>query len=243
MTAAVGTASNVFTGQVQQSNVTNTYAGYFTSGGSAFNLITPWQADQFQWWRYTGFGTAGIIGSGVWFRDFPAAAELESLNIVDSGVTGNHNNVLDTTNGITIANVAGGFPILQKTITGITTATPAVVTSAAHGLVTGQRVVITKVVGTMASFINDNTYVVQVLSANTFALYDVFGIPITTLGAYTSGGQFTLAGPDLGIQNTPISYQLTLGSAVVGSASDVVYFVATKFNAYFNLGAVTTVPI
>jgi hypothetical protein len=67
-------------------------------------------------------------------------------------------------------------------------------------------------------------------------LYDTFGLPITTVGAYTSSGQLTKTGPELGVVNNPPSYIYTLGTAVVGADNDVIYFVAYKFNAYFNLG-------
>lgn len=238
MTAPIGNAANRFNGLVQLSNVTNTYAGYLQSGGVAYDITLPFQADMFQWWRYTGYGTAGTIGQGVWFRDFPAGDCLEHRAIADNGATGNLNLVLEAANGITINNSAGGFTALQKTITGITTATPAVVTIANHGYSTGDRVMITKVIGTMAQEINDQEYVVNVLSANTFALYDVYGDPITTVGAYGSSGQATLMGPDLDIQNVAPTYKLTLGSAVMGADNDVIYFVATQFNNYVNLGDV-----
>lgn len=238
MTAPIGNAQNVFTGLRELGQVTNTYGGYLQSGGVAYNITLPWQADMFEWWRYTAYGTAGTIGQGVWFRDFPSGDGLNMRAIVDNGSTGNLNLVLETTNGITINNSTGGFTNQHVTITGITTATPAVVTAANHGLVDGDRVVITKVIGTMANEINNNTYVVDVLSSSTFALYDVYGVPITTLGSYTSSGQITKTGPELGVVNNPITYRLTLGSSVMGADNDVIYFRATKFNTYFNLGDV-----
>lgn len=239
MTAPIGTAQNVFTGLRELSQVTNTYAGYLQSAGSAYTITLPFQADSFEWWRYTSYGTAGTVGNGIWFRDFPAGDQLETVNIVDNGSTGNHNLVLETTNGITIANTGPGFQNEHKTITGITTATPAVVTSAGHGYTSGQRIVITKLAGALGDELNDNTYVVQVLTVNTYALYDIYGIPITTVGTYTSGGQATLTGPSLGIVNSPVSYKLTLGSAVMGADNDIIYFRASKYNAYFNLGDVS----
>ena len=231
MTAPLGTSTNIYTGLRELGQVTNTYAGYVTSSGAAYSLILPWQADKIEWFNYTKFGTNTNNLQGVWFRDFPAGDAL----ILTRGTT-TLTSTLETTNGVTNASTAGGFANEHRVITGITTATPAVVTSTAHGLVDGQRVVITKVIGTMAQQLNNNTYVVDVLSANTFALYDVYGLPITTVGTYTSSGQATLTGPDLGIVNSPPSYIYTLGTGIMGSASDVIYIVAYKFNAYFNLG-------
>jgi hypothetical protein len=231
MTAPIGTSTNIYSGLRELSNVTNTYAGYFISSGSAYSLVLPWQADKIEWFNYTKFGTDTQKLQGVWYRDFPAGDAL----IIARGTTTLTSN-LETTNGVTNASTAGGFTNEHVTITGITTATPAVVTATAHGLVDGDRIVITKVIGTMASEINNNTYVVDVLTANTFALYDVYGLPITTVGAYSSSGQLTKTGPSLGIVNAPPSYIYTLGTAVVGNANDVIYFTAYQYNAYFNLG-------
>lgn len=234
MTAPIATSANLYTGLRELSQVTNTYSGYLQSAGSAYNLTLPWQADKFEWFNYTKFATNDNNISGVWFRDFPAGDSL----ITRRGTT-DLTSTLEATNGITVANTAGGFTNQHLVISGLTTATPAVVTTTTnHGLTTGDRVVITKVIGTMASEINNNTYVVAVLSATTFSLYDVYGVPITTVGAYTSSGQVTIAGPELDIENDPPSYILTLGSAVMGADNDVIYFVATKFNNYVNIGDV-----
>jgi hypothetical protein len=253
MTAPIGTLANRFTGIREFSQVTNTYGGYLQSAGIAYNIALPFRPDKFEWYRYTGFGTAGILGQGVWFRDFPAGDTLLLQSIADNGGTGNTSQLLETTNGITVADIAGGFTNEHLVISGITTATPGVVTTTTnHNLSNQDRVVITKVIGTMANVINNNTYVVQVLSATTFALYDTFGIPITLLGAYTSSGQVTKIGPFLGDVTQPVSpasphkaiidyppiYRLTLGTSVMGADNGIIYFVATQFNNYVNLGDV-----
>jgi hypothetical protein len=231
MTAPIGNSTNIYTGLREFGQVTNTYAGYFQSSGSAYNITLPFYPDKFEWYNYTKFGTNSNNLQGVWFRDFPAGDAL----IIARGTT-TLTSTLETTNGVTNASTAGGFTNEHVTITGITTATPAVVTAAGHGLADGDRVVITKVIGTMAAEINNNTYVVQVLSSSTFALYDIYGLPITTVGTYTSSGQITKTGPSLYVVDNPPSYILTLGSAVVGNDNDIIYFVATSFNGYWNLG-------
>lgn len=233
MTAIIGTSANLLTGTVDFGPVTNTYAGYLQSAGVAYDLVLPWQADCLEWWNYTKYATNSNNLSGIWFRDFPAGDAL----IVARGTT-DLTSTLETTNGVTVANTSGGFANEHVTITGITTATPAVVTAASHGLSTGDRVIITKVIGTIASEVNNKSFVVNVLTANTFALYDVYGAPITTLGSYTSSGQIDKEGPELGVVNSPVSYILTLGTAVMGADNDVIYFRATKFNSYYNLGDV-----
>lgn len=248
MTAPIGNALNVYSGLRELSQVTNTYGGYLQSGGVAYDLVLPWQADKLEWYNYTKFGTNTNNISGIWFRDFPAGDAL----ITTRGTT-TLTSTLETTNGVTINNTTGGFANEHLVITGITTATPGVVTTSTnHGLSDFDRVVLTKIIGTAAQQLNNNTYVVQVLSATTFALYDVYGLPIPVLGAYSSSGQVTKVAPLLGqvgsqsnypipqnsIQDYPVQYRLTLGTAVMGADNDIIYFVATKFNAYFNLGDV-----
>lgn len=233
MTAPIGTSANVYSGTREFGQVTNTYGGYLQSAGSAYNLVLPWQADKFEWYNYTKYATNDTNLSGVWFRDFPAGDAL----IIARGTT-TLTSTLEATNGITIANLAGGFTNQHRTISGITTATPGVVTtSTAHGLVDGDRVIITKLLGAIGNELNNATYMVDVLSSTTFALYDIYGVPITVASTYSaSAGQITRTGPELGVVDAPVTYRLTLGSAVIGADNDVIYFQATKFNAYFNLG-------
>lgn len=248
MTAPIGTALNVHNGLREYSQVTNTYGGYLQSGGVAYNLVLPFFPDKLEWYNYTKFGTNTNNLSGVWFRDFPAGDAL----ITTRGTT-TLTSTLETTNGVTDASTPGGFANQHLVITGVTTASPAVVTTSTnHNLTNYDRVVITQVIGTMASAINNNTYVVRVLSATTFALYDTYGLPVPMIGAYTSGGQVTKIAPFLGlvgapsvypapqngIQNYPPQYILTLGTAIMGADNDVIYFQATKFNNYVNLGDV-----
>ena len=248
MTAPIGTALNVYSGLRELSQVTNTYGGYLQSAGAAYNLVLPWQADKLEWFNYTKFGTNTNNLQGVWYRDFPAGDAL----IINRGTT-TLTSTLETTNGVTIANTTGGFANEHLVISSITTATPGVVTTTTnHNLTTNDRVVITKVIGTSASELNNNTYVVNVLSATTFGLYDTFGLPVTVVGSYSSSGQVTKIAPLLGqvssqsnfpapqnsIQDYPIQYRLTLGTSVMGNDNDIIYFTAYKFNAYFNLGDV-----
>lgn len=82
------------------------------------------------------------------------------------------------------------------TITNITTANPAVVTSASHGLSNGDKVIIKSLVDTNKydldpdksnmSDINGNTYTVANVTANTFELS---GLDATNYNSYSSGGK------------------------------------------------------
>lgn len=231
MTAPIASSANLMNGVVQLSNNTLTYGGYFQSSGAAYDLTLPFNPDKIEWFNYTKYGTNTNNLQGVWFRDFPAGDAL----IINRGTT-TLTSTLEATNGVTDASTEGGFVNQHVTITGATTATPCVITAAGHGLVDGDRIVITKIVGSIGAELNDNTYVVDVLSSSTFALYDIYGTPITTVGSYTSGGQLTKTGPRLAVQNLPPEYIFTLGTAVVGNDNDIIYFVATKFNNYVNIG-------
>lgn len=75
-----------------------------------------------------------------------------------------------------------------NTITGVTQASPGVVTSASHGYSNGDEVYISGVGG--MTELNGRNYLVANATTNTFTLQDLFGSDIDTTGftAYTSGG-------------------------------------------------------
>lgn len=232
--ADVYSSSLLYAGQRELSLVTSTFAGYFTSGGSSYNLTLPWQADKLEIYNYTKYGTNSQNLSSVWFRDMPAGDAL----IIGRGTT-DLTSTLETTNGVTVNNTASAFTAEQVTITGISTASPGVVTAASHGLVAGDRVFITKLTGDIGDELNNKMYVPKNITSTTFELYDVHGDAINVVSTYSgSGGQINkvVAQANGSTQMSQPVYQLTLGSAVVGNDGDVMYFVAYKFNSYFNLG-------
>lgn len=83
-----------------------------------------------------------------------------------------------------------GSPVLEtaKTIMAMTTASPGVFTSAAHGYSNGQEIFLDGLVGPTA--LNSRNLIVRNITANTFTLEDLFGNAISTVGlpAYVSGG-------------------------------------------------------
>jgi hypothetical protein len=92
------------------------------------------------------------------------------------------------------------------TISNITNATNAVVTSANHGLVSGTSVILNNVAG--MTEVNGNSYIITVIDANNFFL----NVNSTSFGAYTSGGSwysspyngFTTAAPFIpSVNNDP----------------------------------------
>lgn len=77
--------------------------------------------------------------------------------------------------------------LAKKTITGITAASPGVVTSTAHGLVSGDEIIIETVVG--MTQINSKVYTVVAINADTFSLtYEGVAVNTSAYTAYVSGG-------------------------------------------------------
>jgi len=76
----------------------------------------------------------------------------------------------------------------NKTITGVTKASPGVVTSSSHGYLTGDEIYISGVVG--MTELNGKTFLVVKIDANTFSLTDKDGVAINTTNftTYSSGG-------------------------------------------------------
>ena len=73
-----------------------------------------------------------------------------------------------------------------KTITAISLGNPTILTSAIHGLSNGDVVAIAGLTGTNASLINGQTWSVQSITANTFALnINTLGATITAAGTAT----------------------------------------------------------
>ena len=109
---------------------------------------------------------------------------------------------------------------LGTAITNATNATPIVVTSATHGLTTGDIVLISKVGGNTAA---NEVSRVTVTDANTFSLQDpVTGANVAGNGAYTSGGRvWKLTGIDFLddiASGARIGTPATLGSKTVSTA-------------------------
>lgn len=102
-------------------------------------------------------------------------------------------------NGI-VANGSGSASSLESgNVTAATNASPIVVTSASHGLSTGQRVTIASVGGNTAA---NGTFTITRVSADTFSLNGSTGN-----GSYTSGGTWKSTG----------LYKVTLTGSVLSS--------------------------
>jgi len=90
---------------------------------------------------------------------------------------------LQSSNNTADVTIKDSVSITSRTITGITQASPAVVTSTGHGYPNGTAVYISGVLG--MTEINNGVYIVANTAANT---YELTGINSTSYTAYTSGG-------------------------------------------------------
>lgn len=203
----------------------------FISGGAAYDLTLEFYPDFVEVFNYTEAGTTAKITASRWFKGFPAGDCISIQTVTDNATTANVTGVLETTNGFTWAGVDSGVTDEHKTITGASQASPCVVTATAHGLTTGDRIVIQdNAVGGMVQ-LNGNGYQVTVLTANTVSLQDYNGNDIDSSGfdAWTSGGELTRSRATGDIETSAETYILTLGTGVVGADSDVIYVHAIKY--------------
>lgn len=216
-----------------------------TSAGAAYDITLPFEADTIEWWNYTKYGTNSENLSGIWINGMPAGDAL----IVARGTT-DLTSTLETSNGVTELDDGSGFAATQFSPTAITkAASGGVVTYNNHGLVDGQFIRATNFRATPVAdatgmySLNNQLFQVGNVTTNTFVLY----YPYTNLGVDTSGettyvnngvAQMNLVGESLYTQNAAPVYQYTLGSAVMGNASDVIYIRAIKANQYTALGSV-----
>lgn len=95
-----------------------------------------------------------------------------------------------------IQQLSPATPLVGKAISGISKATPGVVTAAGHGLLDGMLVTVSGVAGSAGSMadINGSYYAVNV-TANSFSLMTLDGLPVntSTLAPYSSSGMVTPA--------------------------------------------------
>jgi hypothetical protein len=219
--------------------------GIITSTGAAVSLSLGFVPDRFTVTNYTKTAAQTGVGFAEWILNVVANAKA----LISTYSAGVPTVSLLASNGITAVSTGGNWQNTIYTITGISAASPAVVTvSSAQptnslALVNGMTFTISSVVG--CTNVNTQRFVVSGLSGTTFNLYDTFGNPVTAVGTYVSGGQMDVisyppTAPVLDATNgqviTPgqpagnqydIGYSgVTLGTGVVGSAADVLYWEA-----------------
>lgn len=238
----------------------------FISAGTAHTFRFNFQPDKIVFNNLSDWtGTAAGKPVSVWFRDQTTAAHAYQENVIDSSAGASFNFLNTATNGFTVADLPGGVATSHSTITGITQADPGVVTHSAFTFQNNQVVRFTDLgaIGPgIASHgmdeLNNQRVRITVLSPTTFSMKDVItGEPIDTtlFAAYVSGGRITLETHVISLNNPqvspysnlnpydpnpyqydPVTYQLTAGTAVMGSDGDVFNIEVYKFGQVIDLG-------
>lgn len=230
--------------------------GIINSTGAAVSLALGFVPDKFVVYNYTALATdATAVVESTYFRNLTPTAyasqitktittgALTQATVTTNGFTpvvlgGDWQNTIYTINTITNANP------------GVVTVASIAPTNSMT-LVNGMTVTISGVVGMTG--LNTNRFIVSQLTivgggpTYTFKLYDTFGNPVdtTALGTYVSGGQLDVIsypptapvlnsvtgqvitpGSPAGLQ-LDIGYEgITLGTAVVGASTNVLFWEA-----------------
>lgn len=211
-----------------------------TSGGAAYDITLPFEADTIEWWNFTKYGTDSNNIQGIWINGMPAASQL----IVARGTT-TLTSTKGTTNGVTELSDGSGFAATQIFPTAIDRATSII--TATNTLVDGQFIRGTNFRATPVAIatgcygLNNRVFQVSNVSSSVFTLMEPYtGVVADISGetAFNNSGvaEFNLIGQSLGTVNPAPVYQYTLGSAVMGADSDVIYIRAMKANQYTALG-------
>jgi len=215
--------------------------GRVISTAAAFSLSLGFVPDRFTVLNYTKTSAQSGVGFSEWVNNVVPSANA----LISTYTAGVPTVSLLTSNGFTPVMLGGDWVAEQAVISGATAANPVVITATAHGFNNGDTVTISGVVGMIQ--LNQNRYIVANKSTNAFSLYDLFGNPVngTAFGTYVSGGVANrISTPPLapvlnastGQVITPglpsgdfydIGYEgITLGTGVVGSSNDSLYWEA-----------------
>lgn len=254
--------SDLFLGQ------TCTAAFKFISAGTAHTFDLPFDADKVTFYNLTQWtATAGKLPISVWFKGQTTAAHAFQEQVIDSSAGASFNFLDTATNGFTEVDTPAGVTSFKKLISAVSQASPCVVTtSTVNGYQTDQIVRITDLGDDMPtargmSELDGNRYKIVVLTTTTFSLYDVIsGDPIdsTSFEAYVTGGRvnietrvITINNPEISpyeitpyipnpVKYNPETFQLTVGTAVMGANSDVFLMEVIKYGQVTDLGDLLT---
>lgn len=231
----------------------HTFAFNFQPDKVVFNNITNWTATD-----------ANIVRS-TWFRGQTTTAYTYQEISIDGAGT-NFNFATTTTNGFTVANTSGGQSTSHATISGISAADPCVITHSAFTFQTNQIVRLTDLGNVGVSNhgmgeLNNNRYLITVVSPTTFSLKDVLtgeAIDSTSFVTYVTGGRVMLETHVISLNNPqvtpyastpyvpnpydykPVIYQLTAGTSVMGADSDEYLIEVYKWGQIIDLGDLLT---
>lgn len=201
--------------------------GYFTSAGTAVNLELGFVPDKVEIVNYTK--TVAAPASGVCYSLWINGVVPSANALIDTYTAGAPVRSLLAANGVTPVSTGGSWTATQATISNASAANPCVITANSHGFSTGDTVTISGVVGMVQ--LNTNRYIIVRVDANSFSLKDLYGNPLdsSAYSAYVSGG----IANKISTNATPPGNQydtgyagVTLGTGVVGSSNDIIFWEA-----------------
>lgn len=214
----------------------------FTSGGAAYTTPSlEFRPDYAILINLTTNAENDLI-KAEWFRGMTAAHAFATYRMANDGGSDAISFGRITANGFTLTETAAGVTNSYSAagaITGATAADPVVITDASHGLSNGDTIRITDVGGMIE--LNNNSYRVANVTTNTFELQNPetrTNIDGSNFTAYTSGGIWNLLNrvdSNRAIFN-PLTYTMTLGTAIVGADSDVMQLIISKAGYNTDLG-------
>ncbi len=195
--------------------------GYFTSTGVAKFLSLPMIPDQIEIWNKTKWATAtsNLVRYATGFSEDPAGT---AYAICADGAAATDKNVTLSSGGFTFVSASSYSYGPTLTISSITQAGSAVVTTGTHNLATGDQVLIYGTTGMLQ--VSGVVYTVTVLSPTTFS------IPVNSSGfaaAATAGFAKKLSYADL---YTPE------GSAITAVSTGTTTTITTALNHSFVVG-------
>lgn len=199
--------------------------GFFTSAAAAVTLELGFVPDKVEIINYTKTAAGSGVGDSIWINGVIASGKA----FIDTYTGGAPVRTLLASNGVTPFSDGALWSPTQATISAATNANPCVITANSHGFSTGDTVTISSVEG--MTQLNTNRYIITVINSNSFSLSDLFGnaVDSTAFGTYTAGGQANKISTDAtppGLQDDEGGAGVILGTGVVGSASDIIFWEA-----------------
>ena len=166
---------------------------------------------------------AADLAAAIATRQTAIDAQRDALLAAGKTISGKtYDGSIGTIGGMTVSRERTGrlAGALTKVITNITQANPGVITSAVHGIPTGQWVLVEDIVG--MTELNDNTYVAESLSGTTLKLKTLAGrdINTTSFTAYTSGGTLKTVVPYITVDNETVYLDYATAVTVIDTLTE-----------------------
>lgn len=192
----------------------------------SFNANTEYLAWDGSSWSVEDLSSgqiAAILAAAIPTRQTAIDSQRDALLAAGKTISGKtYDGSIGTIGGMTVSRERTGrlAGALTKVITNITQANPGVITSAVHGIPTGQWVLVEDIVG--MTELNDNTYVAESLSGTTLKLKTLAGrdINTTSFTAYTSGGTLKTVVPYITVDNKTVYLDYATAVTVIDTLTE-----------------------